>query len=158
SGLASGRRRPSRRKSRPTTSSPPRLHSSPLPGAAAAAPWRRGGQASVTRFYLESYGCQMNVYDTQGLERLLTEHGYARVAAPEDAQVILVNTCSVREHAEERTLNRLAQLARLKALRPEITVGVCGCMAQRLGESIRRRIPAVDLVVGARALPAVLPA
>src|SRR5262249_56444010 len=62
----------------------------------------------VKRFYLESYGCQMNVYDTQGLERLLEDHGFARVGEPEAADVVLVNTCSVREHAEERTLNRLA--------------------------------------------------
>ncbi len=67
----------------------------------------------MQRFYLESYGCQMNVYDTQGLERQLEDHGYTRVAAPEDADVVLVNTCSVREHAEERTLNRLAVLSRL---------------------------------------------
>ena len=112
----------------------------------------------MKRFYLESYGCQMNVYDTQGLDRLLTDQGYARVEGPADADVILVNTCSVREHAEERTLNRLAQLTRLKADRPDLTVGVCGCMAQRMGETIRKRIPKVDLIVGAQALPAVLPA
>jgi tRNA-2-methylthio-N6-dimethylallyladenosine synthase len=112
----------------------------------------------VKRFYLESYGCQMNIYDTQGLERMLEDHGYVRVPAPEDADVVLVNTCSVREHAEERTLNRLAVLTRLKARNPALKVGVCGCMAQRMGGEIRKRIPRVDLVVGAQALPAVLPA
>lgn len=112
----------------------------------------------MKRFYLESYGCQMNVYDTQGLERQLEDHGYTRVAAPEDADVVLVNTCSVREHAEERTLNRLAVLTRLKAKNPALKVGVCGCMAQRMGAEIKKRIPRVDLVIGAQALPAVLPA
>jgi len=112
----------------------------------------------VKRFYLESYGCQMNVYDTQGLERMLEDHGYTRVVAPEDADVVLVNTCSVREHAEERTLNRLAVLTRLKAKNPALKVGVCGCMAQRMGGEIKKRIPRVDLVIGAQALPAVLPA
>lgn len=112
----------------------------------------------MKRFYLESYGCQMNVYDTQGLERQLEDHGYERVAAPEDADVVLVNTCSVREHAEERTLNRLAVLTRLKAKNPALKVGVCGCMAQRMGGEIKKRVPRVDLVVGAQALPAVLPA
>ncbi len=112
----------------------------------------------MQRFYLESYGCQMNVYDTQGLERQLEDHGYTRVAAPEDADVVLVNTCSVREHAEERTLNRLSVLTRLKAKNPDLKIGVCGCMAQRMGGEIKKRIPRVDLVVGAQALPAVLPA
>ncbi|MEO6462059.1 MAG: tRNA (N6-isopentenyl adenosine(37)-C2)-methylthiotransferase MiaB [Candidatus Eisenbacteria bacterium] len=112
----------------------------------------------MKRFYLESYGCQMNVYDTQGLERMLEDHDYVRVAAPEDADVILVNTCSVREHAEERTLNRLAVLTRLKARNPALKVGVCGCMAQRMGAEIKKRIPRVDLIIGAQALPAVLPA
>jgi tRNA-2-methylthio-N6-dimethylallyladenosine synthase len=112
----------------------------------------------VKRFYLESYGCQMNVYDTQGLERMLEDHGFVRVLEPEAAEVVLVNTCSVREHAEERTLNRLAVLARLKAKNPAMKLGVCGCMAQRMGGEIKKRVPRVDLVVGAQALPAVLPA
>ncbi|MGH7725828.1 MAG: tRNA (N6-isopentenyl adenosine(37)-C2)-methylthiotransferase MiaB [Candidatus Eiseniibacteriota bacterium] len=112
----------------------------------------------MKRFYLESFGCQMNVYDTQGMDRLLVDHGYARVGAPEEADVILVNTCSVREHAEERTLNRLAVLTRLKSKNPGLTVGVTGCMAQRMGEEIRKRVRGVDLVVGAQAFPEVLPA
>ena len=112
----------------------------------------------MKRFYLESYGCQMNVYDTQGLGRLLEDHGFTRVDQPESADVVLVNTCSVREHAEERTLNRLAVLGRLKAQNPAMKLGVCGCMAQRMGAEIKKRVPRVDLVVGAQALPAVLPA
>jgi len=112
----------------------------------------------VKRFYLESYGCQMNVYDTQGLARMLEDHAFVRVAEPETADVVLVNTCSVREHAEERTLNRLAVLGRLKAQNPNMKLGVCGCMAQRMGAEIKKRVPRVDLVVGAQALPAVLPA
>ena len=112
----------------------------------------------MKRFYLESYGCQMNVYDTQGLARMLEDHGFARVGEPESADVVLVNTCSVREHAEERTLNRLAVLGRLKATNPSMKLGVCGCMAQRMGAEIKKRVPRVDLVVGAQALPAVLPA
>ncbi len=112
----------------------------------------------MKNFYLESYGCQMNVYDTQGLARMLEDHGFARVDQPEGADVVLVNTCSVREHAEERTLNRLAVLGRLKAANPAMKLGVCGCMAQRMGAEIKKRVPRVDLVVGAQALPAVLPA
>ncbi len=112
----------------------------------------------MKRFYLESYGCQMNVYDTQGLARMLEDHDFVRVLEPESADVVLVNTCSVREHAEERTLTRLAVLGRLKAQNPAMKLGVCGCMAQRMGAEIKKRVPRVDLVVGAQALPAVLPA
>jgi tRNA-2-methylthio-N6-dimethylallyladenosine synthase len=108
------------------------------------------------RFYLESFGCQMNVYDTEGMARLLADHGYTRVEQPEEADVLLVNTCSVREHAEERTLNRLVVLTRQKNERPDVVVGVTGCMAQRLGKQIKRRVPRIDLIIGARSLPAVL--
>ncbi len=110
----------------------------------------------MKRVFLESYGCQMNVYDTAGMERLLVENGYTRVHSPAEADVLLVNTCSVREHAEERALNRLAEFARLKQARPELVVGATGCMAQRLGAGLKRRIPKIDLIVGSQALPAVL--
>jgi tRNA-2-methylthio-N6-dimethylallyladenosine synthase len=110
----------------------------------------------MKRFFLENYGCQMNVYDTEGMERLLIETGYVRTGSPEDADVLLVNTCSVREHAEERALNRLSELTRIKDRRPEVVVGVTGCMAQRMGADIRKRLPRIDLVVGSQALPAVL--
>jgi tRNA-2-methylthio-N6-dimethylallyladenosine synthase len=110
----------------------------------------------MKRFFLESYGCQMNDYDTEGMERLLVEHGYTRVGAPEQADVLLVNTCSVREHAEERALNRLAEFTRLKTARPGLVVAATGCMAQRLGDGLRRKIPRLDVIVGSQALPAVL--
>src|SRR5262245_62066879 len=110
----------------------------------------------MKRFFLENYGCQMNVYDTEGMERLLVESGYARTETPAEADVLLVNTCSVREHAEERALNRLSELTRLKDQRPEVVVGVTGCMAQRMGKDIKRRLPRIDLVVGSQALPAVM--
>src|SRR5262245_12875165 len=110
----------------------------------------------MKRFFLENYGCQMNVYDTEGMERLLAESGYARAASPEEADVLLVNTCSVREHAEERAFNRLSELIRIKDRRPEAVVGVTGCMAQRLGKDIKKRLPRIDLVVGSQALPAVI--
>jgi tRNA-2-methylthio-N6-dimethylallyladenosine synthase len=90
------------------------------------------------------------------MARLLSEHGYTRVDQPEQADILLVNTCSVREHAEERTLNRLVVLTRVKNERPEVVVGVTGCMAQRLGGRIKRRVPRIDLIVGARSLPALL--
>ena len=110
----------------------------------------------MKRFFLENYGCQMNVYDTEGMERLLVETGYVRTWTAAEADVLLVNTCSVREHAEERALNRLSELTRLKDQRPEVVVGVTGCMAQRMGKDIKRRLPRIDLIVGSQALPAVI--
>ena len=112
--------------------------------------------ASHRRFYLESFGCQMNVYDTAGMARLLEDNGFTRSERPEDADVLLVNTCSVREHAEERTLNRLVVLTHMKRERPDLVVGVTGCMAQRLGARIRKRVPRIDLIVGARSFPSIL--
>src|SRR5262249_61924916 len=85
---------------------------------------------AMKRFFLENYGCQMNVYDTEGMERLLVESGYARTETPAEADVVLVNTCSVREHAEERALNRLSELTRLKDQRPEVVVGRTGGRGQ----------------------------
>jgi tRNA-2-methylthio-N6-dimethylallyladenosine synthase len=111
----------------------------------------------MKRYFLETYGCQMNVYDAEGMERVLVEDGYQRAERPEDADLLLVHTCSVREHAEERALNRLSEFAHLKEQRPEILVGASGCMAQRMGGAIRRRIPKIDLVIGAQALPSLLP-
>jgi tRNA-2-methylthio-N6-dimethylallyladenosine synthase len=127
-----------------------------LPAGTTSAAGHNGGAGEKRRFYLESYGCQMNVYDTEGMAQLLSERGFTRVEQPDEADVLLINTCSVREHAEERTLNRLVVLTRLKNERPDVVVGVTGCMAQRLGKKIKRRVPRIDLIVGARSLPAVL--
>jgi tRNA-2-methylthio-N6-dimethylallyladenosine synthase len=80
--------------------------------------------------YLETYGCQMNIADSQTVSAVLRQAGYASAVRPEDADVILINTCAIREHAEERVLGRLSDLARLKGSRPELKLGLLGCMAQ----------------------------
>lgn len=129
-----------------------------IPLAPTGTPAPAAPSLSGRRFYLESYGCQMNVYDTDGMAALLAAHGATRVETPDDADVLLVNTCSVREHAEERTLNRLSIFTQKKRERPGLVVGATGCMAQRLGDDIRRRLPHLDFAIGARALPAVLEA
>ena len=111
--------------------------------------------------YIETYGCQMNRLDSEILGGALLSEGYESVDAPEDAAVILVNTCSVREHAEQRVLGRLAQLHRLKQHRPDLILGVVGCMAQRMGVRLADETPGVDLIVGPdayRRLPAMLKA
>jgi tRNA-2-methylthio-N6-dimethylallyladenosine synthase len=100
------------------------------------------------RAYVETYGCQMNISDGELMEGLLAEGGYEIVAAPEDADVVLVNTCAIREHAEKRVLGRVSQLNGLKRDRPDLVIGVTGCMAQRMGETLLEQAPYVDLVMG----------
>jgi len=99
-------------------------------------------------YYIESYGCQMNLYDADLMAGILERAGYQPVGGLEKADVIVVNTCSVREHAEQRALGRIRELGGLKKHRPQARLVVCGCMAQRLGEELLRLIPGVDLVVG----------
>src|SRR5215467_14230395 len=98
--------------------------------------------------YIETYGCQMNLADTELMLGHLRGHGYYRTDAPETADVILLNTCAIREHAEARVLGRLAELAGHKRRRPELRLGVTGCMAQHLRDRLRERAPYVDLLVG----------
>jgi len=115
----------------------------------------------VPSVYIETYGCQMNVADTELILGHLAQHGWARAAAPDTADVILLNTCAIREHAETRVLGRLGDLARHKARRPGVRIGVTGCMAQHLRATLRERAPHVDVLVGPdgyRHLPALLAA
>ena len=108
----------------------------------------------MKRIYVETYGCQMNVADTELIFGLLGRNGFSVTETPEDADVILVNTCAVRDNAEQRIYGRVGDLRRHK--RAGDVLGVVGCMAQRLGPDLLKRIPHVDLVVGPdgyRALP-----
>ena len=98
------------------------------------------------RLYLETYGCQMNVADSELIVGTLGQAGYQRTESPADADVLLVNTCAVRDHAEQRVIGRMGELQRFK--RPGGVLGVVGCMAQRLGPRLLERAPRVDLVVG----------
>ena len=102
-------------------------------------------------FYLETFGCQMNKYDSLLVEGRFQKHGYTITAEPDEADVLLFNTCSVREHAEERVYSWVGELKRRKQERPELVVGVMGCMAQRVGEELFERAGHVDLLVGTRA-------
>src|SRR6185436_4823830 len=100
------------------------------------------------RIYVETYGCQMNVADSELMLGQLKRAGYERVEKPEEADVILVNTCAIREHAEQRIYGRLGELTRHKLRRPGVILGVAGCMAQHLRSKLMQRVPQVDLVVG----------
>ncbi|MGI8509758.1 MAG: tRNA (N6-isopentenyl adenosine(37)-C2)-methylthiotransferase MiaB [Gemmatimonadaceae bacterium] len=107
--------------------------------------------------YIETYGCQMNVSDTELMLGKLTSNGYDAVDSPDGADVILVNTCAIREHAEQRVVGRLGELKR--HMTPGSVMGVTGCMAQRLGPALLARTPHVSIVVGPdgyRALPSLI--
>ena len=96
--------------------------------------------------YIETYGCQMNVADSELMFGVLGRDGYVRADKPEDADVMLVNTCAVRDNAEQRVIGRMGELQRHK--RAGGVLGVVGCMAQRLGPALLAKVPRVDLVVG----------
>lgn len=97
-----------------------------------------------------TFGCQMNKYDSLSVEGRFLRRGYETTDSIEQADVVLFNTCSVREHAEERVFSWVGELKALKAQRPELVVGVMGCMAERMGEDVFGRAALVDLVVGTR--------
>jgi tRNA-2-methylthio-N6-dimethylallyladenosine synthase len=103
---------------------------------------------SRRRAYVETYGCQMNISDGELMEGILAAEGYELVASPEEADVILVNTCAIRDHAERRVLGRVSQLNGIRRERPDLVLGVTGCMAQRMGTSLLEQAPFVDLVLG----------
>jgi tRNA-2-methylthio-N6-dimethylallyladenosine synthase len=98
------------------------------------------------RVYIETYGCQMNVADSELMFGVLGREGYVRSEDPQDADVMLVNTCAVRDNAEQRIIGRVGELQRYK--RAGDVLGVVGCMAQRLGPALLAQVPRVDLVVG----------
>ena len=100
------------------------------------------------RFYLETVGCQMNVLDSELVAASLLAAGYEAVDNRRDADVILFNTCSVRQHAEDKIYSALGRLKHVKARRPDKIIGILGCMAQKDQAGIFKRAPHVDLVVG----------
>ncbi|MBN2542325.1 tRNA (N6-isopentenyl adenosine(37)-C2)-methylthiotransferase MiaB [bacterium] len=110
------------------------------------------------RVLIRTYGCQMNKYDSELLMGILVDNGYRLVDCERDADVILVNTCSVREHAEKRALGRLRQFVGMKSNKPGLIVGVYGCMAQRYGDEMLKEVPGIDIVAGPDSFPRILEA
>jgi len=100
------------------------------------------------RAYVETFGCQMNIADGELMQGILAADGYRIVQSPEEADVILVNTCAIRDHAERRVIGRVGQLHGLRRERPDIIIGVTGCMAQRMGTDLLEQGSPVDLVMG----------
>lgn len=100
------------------------------------------------RLYIESYGCQMNFSDSEIVAAILTEDGYATTRNEEEADVVLINTCSIRDNAEQRVRNRLHHFNSRKRRQPGLVVGILGCMAERLKSTLLEEEKIVDLVVG----------
>ena len=103
---------------------------------------------TAPKYHLTSYGCQMNKLDSELVESKLRERGYVAAANEGDADVVLINTCSVRQHAEDRVWSKLGKLRIRKRSDPGLVVGVLGCMAQEHKRYLVSRMPHVDLVVG----------
>ena len=105
------------------------------------------------KLYIKTMGCQMNEYDSEKMADVLrVSHGYELTLAPEDADLLLVNTCSIREKAQEKVFSELGRWRAWKEKRPEIMIGVGGCVASQEGEGIRKRAPFVDMVFGPQTL------
>ena len=112
-----------------------------------------GGAASARKkVFLKTYGCQMNVYDSQRMGDALAADGYVATDVVADADLILLNTCHIREKAAEKVYSELGRLRKVKAARAEkgrdTMIGIAGCVAQAEGREIIRRAPHVDLVIG----------
>ncbi len=107
--------------------------------------------ADTKKLFIKTYGCQMNVYDSERMAEAMGGAGYETTQTPEDADMILLNTCHIREKAAEKVYSELGRMKALKTDKPDLKIGVAGCVAQAEGQEIMKRQPAVDLVVGPQA-------
>jgi tRNA-2-methylthio-N6-dimethylallyladenosine synthase len=111
------------------------------------------------KLFIKTYGCQMNVYDSERMVETMGTQGYVTTDVPEEADLVLINTCHIREKAAEKVFSDIGRLRPLKTAKPDLRIGVTGCVAQAEGAEILRRMPLVDLVVGPQSyhrLPAMM--
>jgi tRNA-2-methylthio-N6-dimethylallyladenosine synthase len=111
------------------------------------------------KLFIKTYGCQMNVYDSERMAETMGTQGYVTTDLPEEADLVLLNTCHIREKAAEKVFSDIGRLRPLKTANPDLRIGVTGCVAQAEGAEILRRMPLVDLVVGPQSyhrLPAMM--
>ncbi|MDE3029507.1 MAG: tRNA (N6-isopentenyl adenosine(37)-C2)-methylthiotransferase MiaB, partial [Paracoccaceae bacterium] len=113
------------------------------------------------KLFIKTYGCQMNVYDSERMAEAMGAEGYVTTEIAEEADMVLLNTCHIREKAAEKVFSDIGRLRPLKIAKPDLKIGVAGCVAQAEGDEILRRMPLVDLVVGPQSyhrLPAMMQA
>jgi len=120
---------------------------SPLAGGARGA-YGRPGCAVNFRFVVHTFGCQMNAHDSDRMAGVLRAAGGVAVETEQDADLVVFNTCSVREKAEQKLRSAVGKLAPLKRERPDLVIAVAGCVAQQEGEALLARVRHIDLVVG----------
>ncbi len=108
------------------------------------------------RYLLRTFGCQMNEHDSERIAGLLTSDGYVSTTEASDADVVVFNTCAIRENADNRLYGNLGHLRPLKEANPRMRIVVAGCLAQKDGARIQERAPWVDVVIGTHALPGLL--
>jgi tRNA-2-methylthio-N6-dimethylallyladenosine synthase len=110
------------------------------------------GMTRPRKLFVKSFGCQMNVYDSHRMADMLAPEGFAETSSVEDADLVILNTCHIREKAADKVYSELGRIRVLKQAAAQqgrkVTIAVAGCVAQAEGEEIIRRAPAVDLVVG----------
>ena len=107
----------------------------------------------INRLYIKTFGCQMNDYDSQQMVQIMTKMGgFQRVTDPQDANLLLINTCSIREKAQEKLFSELGRFRMLKDKNPNVLIGVGGCVASQEGELIWDRAPYVDIIFGPQTL------
>jgi tRNA-2-methylthio-N6-dimethylallyladenosine synthase len=102
----------------------------------------------INKLYVETYGCQMNLSDTEIIQGLMQNSGFDITNDVQDANVIIINTCSVREHAEERVISRIKNLRKIKTLKNDVILGIVGCMAERMKEKLFDIDDSIDLIIG----------
>src|ERR1700755_3200129 len=107
---------------------------------------------SMPKFFIKTYGCQMNERDSDQVAHSLLERGYVQAKSEHDADVVLLNTCSVRDMADQKALGKMGMLGRIAKERPHVVFGFLGCMAQERGASLLQKLPHVDLIVGTQKL------
>jgi tRNA-2-methylthio-N6-dimethylallyladenosine synthase len=110
------------------------------------------GPAPQRSVHIATFGCQMNAYDSERISGLLASLGYTEVDQPQGADLIVLNTCSVRERAEQKVYSYVGALKRLKEAKPGLLIGVGGCVAQQEGDRLLKHIPHLDFVFGTGAL------
>src|SRR3954471_17840402 len=121
-------------------------------GRAGSIAWRfaerRGKNGAMPGFAVVTFGCQMNQHDSDRISEVLARAGWTPEPDPELADLVLLNTCSVREKAEQKLRSEVGRIALIKARRPSLVIGIAGCVAQQEGERLVARMPHVDLVIG----------
>ncbi len=109
---------------------------------------RPTAEANGLKVYIETYGCQMNVADSELIVAILSDEGYTTTDDYKQADIVFMNTCSIRDNAEQRVRNRLHVFKHMKKSNPDLLIGILGCMAERLKEQLLEEEKLVDLVVG----------